>query len=126
MVTLVLIVLVDDDDQHKTNHNNNNHVVVVVVVVSLSLEPLEFVRKTVQYANHHYPERAHCIFLVNVPGWFSWIYKMLKPLIHENTQKKIKILSRKEVLDGLKEHIDVSQVSHVVVVDQLAYFNFLL
>jgi hypothetical protein len=74
-------------------------------------EPLEFVRKTVSYANQHYPERAHCIYLVNVPGWFSWIYKLLKPLIHENTQKKVKILSKKEVLDGLKEHIDVSQVS---------------
>lgn len=73
-------------------------------------DPLDFVRKTVGYANQHYPERAHCIFLVNVPGWFSWIYKILKPMIHENTQKKVKILSKKEVLDGLKEHIDISQI----------------
>ena len=63
-----------------------------------------------RYANHHYPERAHCIFLVNVPGWFSWVYKMVRPLVHENTQKKVKILAKKEVLEGLKEHIDISSV----------------
>jgi len=87
----------------------------VIDMAGLSLsdvkgEALEFVRKTVSYANQHYPERAHTIFLVNVPSWFSWTYKMLKPLIHENTQKKVKILSKKEVLGGLSEFFDVSQI----------------
>jgi hypothetical protein len=66
------------------------------------------------------------IFLVNVPSWFSFIWRIVKPMVHEvhprlfaspdrltepqNTQKKVKILSKREVLAGLSEHIDVNQI----------------
>eukprot|EP00602_Paraphysomonas_sp_CaronLab_P003563 CAMPEP_0185027420 /NCGR_PEP_ID=MMETSP1103-20130426/12453_1 /TAXON_ID=36769 /ORGANISM="Paraphysomonas bandaiensis, Strain Caron Lab Isolate" /LENGTH=627 /DNA_ID=CAMNT_0027561407 /DNA_START=472 /DNA_END=2352 /DNA_ORIENTATION=- len=76
----------------------------------LAGDALDFVRKSVAIANHHYPERAFVIFLVNVPSWFSFIWRVVKPLVHENTQKKIKILSKKEVLAGLNEFIDFDQI----------------
>jgi glutaredoxin-related protein len=50
------------------------------------------------------------IFLVNAPMWFSWAWKLVRPWVHENTQKKVRILSRSEVLAGLQEHIELSQI----------------
>lgn len=38
------------------------------------------------------------------------LWNLIKPLVHENTQKKIRILSRSQTLKGLQEHIDISQI----------------
>lgn len=76
----------------------------------LAGEALDSVKKTVNWANQHYPERSYVILVVNAPMWFSWIWKLIKGLVHENTQRKIKILSQKEVLNGLLEHIDIDQI----------------
>jgi hypothetical protein len=73
-------------------------------------ENLDFIRKTISIANMHYPERAYVIFIVNAPSWFSWIWKLLKPFVHENTQKKVKILSKKEILPGLLEHVEMDEI----------------
>jgi hypothetical protein len=50
------------------------------------------------------------IFIINAPGWFSTVWSIVKPMIHENTQKKIRILSKSQILSGLQEHIDISQI----------------
>jgi len=44
---------------------------------------------TLGYANAHYPERSKVIFLVNAPWYCSTGWKIVKPLIHPNTQKKV-------------------------------------
>lgn len=54
--------------------------------------------------------RSFIIFVVNVPIWFSVVWRIVKPLIHENTQKKVRVLSRSQTLQGLQEHIDISQI----------------
>ncbi len=71
---------------------------------------LEYLKKTVGYANQHYPERSQVILIVNAPYFFSFLWKVIKPLVHENTQKKVRILSSKEVLPGLMEYIDIDQI----------------
>lgn len=76
----------------------------------LAGEKLEQMKRSVSAANAHYPERSFVIFIVNAPMWFSFIWKLVKPLVHENTQKKIKILSKRETLEGLQEHIDISEI----------------
>ena len=38
------------------------------------------------------------------------MWTLIKPLVHENTQKKIRILNRSATLKGLQEHIDISQI----------------
>jgi hypothetical protein len=50
------------------------------------------------------------MYIVNAPTWFSWIWKLIKPMVHENTQKKVKILAKKEILNGLLEHVDMSEI----------------
>lgn len=59
----------------------------------------EVVMRTITWANQHYPERSYVIFVVNAPYCFSLIWKGLKHLVHENTQKKVRILSKKETLN---------------------------
>ena len=81
-----------------------------VKMSDLAGNSMEYLKKTVGYANQHYPERSYVIFIVNVPYFFSWAWKIVKPLVHPNTQKKVRILSSKEVLAGLSEYIDVDQI----------------
>ena len=72
----------------------------------LAGENMEYLKTTIGYANQHYPERSYVVYVVNAPVWFSWFWKAIKPWIHPNTQRKVRILSKNETLEGLKEHID--------------------
>jgi hypothetical protein len=71
---------------------------------------MDHTRRTIATANQHYPERSHVIFVVNAPSWSSFVWRLLSPFVHPNTQKKVKILSKKETLAGLQEHLDISQI----------------
>lgn len=71
---------------------------------------MNYLKKTLSIAGQHYPERSYVIFIINAPSFFSFIWRIVKPLVNENTQKKIKILSAKDTLNGLLEHIDISQI----------------
>jgi hypothetical protein len=76
----------------------------------LTGDNLTFLKKTLNVANQHYPERCHVIFVINAPWISSMLWKMFSPLVHENTRKKIKILSAKDSLTGMLEHIPISQI----------------
>lgn len=76
----------------------------------LAGENMDYLKTTIGYANHHYPERSFVVYVVNAPVWFSWFWKMIKPWIHPNTQRKVRILSKSETLEGLKEYIDEDQI----------------
>lgn len=81
-----------------------------VTMSSLGGEALDMLRKTIAWANQHYPERSYAILVVNAPSWFSFLWRLIKSLVHENTQKKVRVLSKREVLDGLLEYIDIEQI----------------
>ena len=81
-----------------------------VKLTDLAGENMNYVKRTLGYANAHYPERSLVIYLVNAPWYASAGWKLVKPLIHPNTQRKVRILSGKETLTGLMEHIDVSNI----------------
>lgn len=71
---------------------------------------LEFVKKSVQVAGQHYPERSFVIYIVNANAIFTTIWSIVKGWIHENTVAKVRILGPSETLSGLQEHIDISQI----------------
>ena len=50
------------------------------------------------------------IYIVNAPGWFSMLWRMIRPMVHPNTQKKVRILSRSETLNGLQEFISIENI----------------
>lgn len=81
-----------------------------VTMSYLAGEAFTFLKRALQAANQHYPERSFAICIINAPVVFSMIWRMVKGMVHPNTQKKVKILSKREVLEGLKELIDISQI----------------
>ena len=81
-----------------------------VTMTDLAGNNMEYIKKTVGIANQHYPERSYVIFIVNAPFFASLGWKLVKPLVHENTQQKVRILSSSETLKGLLEHIDIDQI----------------
>jgi hypothetical protein len=81
-----------------------------VKLTDLAGDNLTFMKKALNIANLHYPERSFVIYIINAPIYFSMGWRLVKPMIHENTQRKIRILSGKETLKGLQEHIDFDQI----------------
>lgn len=71
-------------------------------------EALDFMKQASKIVQEHYVERCHKMFLVNVPYVFSFIWKMVQPLINENTRRKITILSS-----------DYTQIQNTIDSDQL-------
>ena len=69
-----------------------------------------FLKNTVSIANHHYPERAYKIIVVNASSFFSTIYQMIRPFIDANTQEKIKIYTEAESFDGLNKEIEADLI----------------
>jgi hypothetical protein len=62
-----------------------------VTLSMLGGEVTAFMQKTMAFVGEHYPERSHKIFLVNVPFYFSAIWKLISPWVNEVTKEKIAI-----------------------------------
>ena len=72
---------------------------------------LKLVKAAVSMCAEHYPERNFMSVLVNVPGWFTVIYKIVELLMSKNQKERVRIFgaSSKEVEKAkvfLHEHID--------------------
>lgn len=70
---------------------------------------MEFVKQASSLCNHHYPERAGGVFVINVPRWFNMIWSVIKPLIDEATLEKIQIFrgTPKETAELLQSRIPI-------------------
>jgi hypothetical protein len=73
-------------------------------------ELLTFFKFITNLSQDHYLERASVICVVNAPMWFSMLWRVVKPMINENTQKKVRVLSAKETFQGLCEFIEPDQI----------------
>ena len=45
----------------------------------------------------HWPERLYRAFVINMPGFFSILWKLIEPLMAQSTRKKIRLLRGKAV-----------------------------
>ena len=77
---------------------------------SLGGDTLKYLKAAMAIGQAHYPDRTFKIFICNAPGWFSMLWKMVKPMINEATQKKISILSKSETLKGLSEVLTLDNI----------------
>ena len=53
---------------------------------------LTFIRSAAKFTSAHYPERCAHIFIVNVPLWFSTVWKLIAPMLDPVTLAKTHIL----------------------------------
>jgi CRAL/TRIO domain len=74
-------------------------------------EAVDFVKRASAFSAQHYPERAGYVFVINVPGWFKLIWNVVKPIIDEDTLKKIYILRGKdEIRNAMQERIPLEHI----------------
>ncbi|KAL9273745.1 Phosphatidylinositol transfer protein 3-like protein [Drosera capensis] len=61
----------------------------------------------------YYPERAGKVFVTHPPYIFMLAWKLLQPLVDENTKKKIVFVENKKLKSTLLEDIDESQLPDI-------------
>jgi len=79
----------------------------------LAGEGFEYIRKTASLDEQHYPERCEALVFINIPFWFQAIWKLIRPLLDEHTQQKVRIYRSHEVKKGLEELIDINNIPEV-------------
>ncbi|DAZ96283.1 TPA: hypothetical protein N0F65_008316, partial [Lagenidium giganteum] len=73
-------------------------------------EVMDFIKRASAFTGAHYPERSAHIFIINIPGWFSMVWRLVKPLIDPVTREKIHMLKGSSILRELEEIIDSDQI----------------
>uniref|UniRef100_A0A7S3KYM3 CRAL-TRIO domain-containing protein n=1 Tax=Amphora coffeiformis TaxID=265554 RepID=A0A7S3KYM3_9STRA len=69
-------------------------------------EYINFLKLFVSVMDSHYPQRAHRTLVVNAPKWVNTIYRILSPLLREETKSKIEIHSKNKRQDeALKRYL---------------------
>ena len=79
-----------------------------VGIMDLRGDALDFLKAASKVVQQHYVERSHKMFIVNAPGWFSVLWKVIAPLLHENTRRKINIIGRDH--QQIQEAIDADSL----------------
>lgn len=73
-------------------------------------EVLDFIKRASAFTGAHYPERSAHIFIVNIPGWFNMIWRMVKPMIDPVTREKVHMLKGSAILNELETLIDLENI----------------
>jgi hypothetical protein len=63
------------------------------VSFSKAREMLAFTKQFVSMMSKHYPQRSFKTLIINAPGWFGALYRVISPLLRESTRLKIQIHS---------------------------------
>lgn len=77
---------------------------------SVGGEVLDFIKKAGNITNHHYPERSTHIFIINVPSWFSFVWKLVRPIVNPVTREKISLVKHKDILKELQKFISTDEI----------------
>lgn len=101
--------VLEPDDEH-------GQVVSIMDVENVSISEMmgdaqEFLKMALQVMQSHYVDRCNRMFIVNAPFFFNMMWRVVSPLLNENTRKKISILgcSASEKRELLK-YIDSDRV----------------
>jgi hypothetical protein len=95
--------------------HENQKTITVFDVDNLGMRDLKgdvmaFIKRTTKIIQLHYPERSQVILVINAPAWFSFVFKLIKPMLTPQTIAKVKIFSKAETLIGMQEFIEIAQI----------------
>lgn len=62
----------------------------------------------------HYPERLGLAILIDAPMIFSGLWALLRPLLDENTSKKVVFVKSKHLLNARRDHNDEAAAARVL------------
>lgn len=58
----------------------------------------------------HWPERLYRSFIINMPGFFSILWRLVEPMMAASTRKKIRLLRSKQVRQPLYRQKELGRV----------------
>lgn len=61
-------------------------------------------------SSDHYPETLGVYLIVNAPGFFPFVWRMIKGFIDEKTRASIKVLNKSDQFQTLTEIIDIENL----------------
>ena len=74
-------------------------------------EVIKFIKAASAFCGQHYPERSGQIYIINVPMWFSGVWKLIKVFLDPVTLSKIHIVrGDAKIKAELLLHIDEDQL----------------
>lgn len=76
---------------------------------SVDTNAMSVFRQTLVIDEAYYPERLHCLYMINAPWFFTAIWAMIRPWLDPITANKIQIVGS-DFMSVLREHIDDSQI----------------
>lgn len=71
-----------------------------VSFADVTAEVINFAKAAVGLTSTHYPARSFRTLIVNTPSWFSIVFRILRPMLNEDTRRKIVFLEESAVRDG--------------------------
>jgi hypothetical protein len=78
-----------------------------VSLADVTGEVVNVAKMAVGLTSTHYPARSCRTLILFVPGWFNLIFRFVKPMLNEDTRKKIVFLDEGAVRQGaMLEYID--------------------
>lgn len=63
-------------------------------------EVITFAKAAVGLTSTHYPARSFRTLIINTPSWFSVVFRIIRPMLNEDTRRKIVFLEESAVRDG--------------------------
>ena len=79
-----------------------------------SSQVVAIIKGVVNMTSTHYPQRSHKMLVLNVPGWFGFLFNIVKPLLNDAQKAKINIFRAHEVnywiLQGKKRKVYTSVI----------------
>ncbi|CAI5733066.1 unnamed protein product [Hyaloperonospora brassicae] len=74
-------------------------------------EVLDFIKRASAFTGAHYPERSAHILIINIPGWFNMVWRIVKPVIDPVTREKVHMLKGgSAILRELEKLIDIRNI----------------
>ncbi len=74
-------------------------------------EVINFAKTAVGLTSTHYPARSFRMLILFVPGWFNLIFRFIKPMLNEDTKRKIIFLEEAAIRDGaMLQYIDADSL----------------
>jgi hypothetical protein len=74
-----------------------------VTFSQLGGETMKVVKKIIALDSDNYPDSLHKLYIINAPGIFNFIWKMVRPILHPVILAKIEICKMDRIPGALKE-----------------------
>jgi hypothetical protein len=71
-----------------------------VSFADVTAEVINFAKAAVGLTSTHYPARSFRTLIINTPSWFSIVFRIIRPMLNEDTRRKIIFLEEGALRDG--------------------------